>query len=151
MKRKKKEKGNDDLGIGTTDKKFKTSDYVKFQKYCLAYQKLFHRDDWFLSFRFRKICNDANAQFILVPDARLVEITLQKGEVTGPPDLLRLVAKHEIIEALIIGKLRDWGYRWAGADRFKRDQVEEEGHAITQLLMKLLPDPEEKKKKKNAK
>ena len=140
-----KKKDKEDRSAGTTDKKLTVSDFVKFQKYCLAYQKLYHRDDWFISFRFKKIDNDANAWFVLVPDARLVEITLTRGVFTSPPDGLRLVAKHEIIEALIIGKLRGWSLKWAKHDKFKLEQVEEEGHAITQLLMKILPDPEEKK------
>lgn len=109
------------------------ADFEKFKEACLYWQNFFGIYDWRLFFEWRKL-NGNNAQFNFDSEARQAHISMNRGDVDCSIEEL---AKHEVIEGLLLGKLREMAILGKSSEA----EVEEECHRIVNILEAKLTRP----------
>lgn len=101
-------------------------DYEQFKEACQYWIDYFGFHDWAVCYEWRK-CEDAQANFWIDHQGKIVTIRLHKGYVTNP---IENIAKHEIIESLLLDKIE----RMAMERRYTAEDIAEEIHRITRIL-----------------
>lgn len=115
------------------DGKMKTTpaQLEEFQKECQRWLDYFHVNDWYVYYSILKIKGDY-ARTSVHYESRQAGIFLSDcGQIEMP---LALIAKHEVIEAFVIGKLKDM----ALGGKHSEGEIEEETHRVVWLLSKVI-------------
>jgi len=100
-----------------------------FEKFKIECKKIIDRlgiYDWWVYYEWEKL-EDAQAEYDLNLNSRQVTFRLNKGNIDAPIDIL---AKHEVVEALLLGKLKEM----AKHRGYTINDIEEEVHRIVRIL-----------------
>lgn len=101
-------------------------DFEEFKRACLYWQEFFGLFDWRINFEWTRL-NGNNGEYYFDLEAKQVTIRLNKGKIYCPIEEL---AKHEVIESILLGKLREMAKVGKSTD----EQVEEECHRVVNIL-----------------
>lgn len=110
-------------------------DFEDFKKYVLEVVDLLGLVDWLIAFDKRKL-KDNNAEIAYSPVGKICTITISTQIVIADTvdKSLKRLAKHEVIEGLLLGKLSQ--YACGRCKVYEDEQVDEEVHRIVRILEK---------------
>lgn len=102
-------------------------DFKRFKEVCVKWLEFLQVNDWEILFHWGNLAkNNSQAECSTTISARRLELKLTRGRIDLDPAWL---ARHEVIEGVIFGKIRIMA-----AEGFAESRVTEEVHRLTHIL-----------------